>query len=253
MRYFLACLIPLALCCLISSNTIGMGSLSFVAPYPYTAFVIMDGDSLPQTNGSSSGAVLLNYVNEVTGISPLSLGKNTVAVGGDTLVDNINNFNNRVTPACAYVTATYGQIPLVVSIFSGGNDIRNGASAATIYANLQTYVGLVRTNCPSAKAQVSVYPVQCDISLNGAWVAVLQSLNNSVIANATVAQSSGGLGADGLVNYFSEPTVGANTYASSALCGFPNQYSPDGAHWSDLAKSIEAGVESAALSTLIGH
>lgn len=235
----------------ISSNILGMARITKIGPYPYTAYVIMDGDSLPQTNGSTTGANLLAYVN-ISGVSPY-LGLNTVAVAGATLVDNINTFSKYVTPVCLYVTTTYGSIPLVVSIFSGGNDIRNGASAATIYANLRTYVNLVRTNCPTAKVQVSIYPVQCDMVMNGAWIAVLQTLNNSVIAGATTPQSGGGLGADGLVNYFAEPTVGANTYASSALCGFPNIYSPEGGHWTDLAKSLEGVVASTALATLIPH
>jgi hypothetical protein len=40
------------------------------------------------------------------------------------------------------------------------------------------------------------------------------------------AQNSGGYGADGIANYWADPTVGANSYSMSAFCN--RTYSVDG-------------------------
>jgi hypothetical protein len=224
----------------------GMGKVPRPNPF-YQGYLVNDGDSLPTIDGSTDGGSLMTYV----AVPGKALAAPTVAVIGQTLAGNITSFPNTVGAVYNSAKAVYGvSIPFVVQIYAGGNDIRGGASAATIFANLQSYVNLVHALGPNAKVIVVGYLVQCDIQQNGSWVAVLQTLNTNVIANWNVIQGSGGLGADGLANYFANPTIGPNTYASSAFCGFPNTYSPDGQHMTDVAKAIAGPIEVAAATPL---
>jgi hypothetical protein len=58
-------------------------------------------------------------------------------------------------------------------------------------------------------------------------------------------QSLGGLEADALVDYFGDPTIGDNTYSSSAFCSA--QWSRDGSHLNDGGKAIMGRIEAEAI------
>ena len=51
----------------------------------------------------------------------------------------------------------------------------------------------------------------------------------------------GGLDADGLVDYFGDSTIGANTYSYSAFCNA--EWSKDGQHLNDAGKAIMGHIE----------
>lgn len=206
----------------------------------YQGYLINDGDSLSTTIGSSDGGTILTYVN----VPGKTLAYATVAISGQTLAGNISTFPNTVGAVYNSMRTIYGtSIPFVVQILSGANDIRLGGTASAIYANLQAYINLVHALGPNAKVMATTYLVQCDIFGNGPQLAVLQTLNNSVISNWNVVQSSGGLNADGLVNYWADLTIGPNSYVSSTFCGFPNIYSPDGQHATNVSKAIMGSLE----------
>lgn len=216
------------------------------------AYLIDDGDSFFTTAGTAAtgGQTILGYVI-VPGKSPY-LGKYIVAKDGQTMATVLANFTTNITPLYNQATTLYGSsYQFVVQLLAGANDIRAGTAASVIYANMQSYVNAVHALGSNAKVTVGSYPLQCDVFQNSTWLASLQTLNGLIIAGATTAQGSGGLGADGLANFFADPTVGMNTYSSSAFCGSPNQYSPDGQHGTALSKSIFAPVESAAVTPLM--
>jgi hypothetical protein len=59
------------------------------------------------------------------------------------------------------------------------------------------------------------------------------------------------LGADGLANYWADPTVGPGNYTGSAFCGSPNTITPDGQHPTDYAMQFFGNIASASLNALI--
>jgi hypothetical protein len=65
------------------------------------------------------------------------------------------------------------------------------------------------------------------------------------------AQGSGGLGADGIANYWVNTTIGPGNYNGSTFCNYPNSYSKDGTHPTDLAMSIMGSIEAAAVQPLL--
>lgn len=222
---------------------------NFVPPITVGS-VINDGDSLFQINGSSSQVTIASYL--WTASPPPNAPYSVTAVGGTTSTYSVANFSKNVTPVYSAATATYGVgTPVTIVLLTGGNDIRGSATAASVFANYQSYVNEVHALGANAKMLISTYPLQCDIFNNSAERAVLQQLNDLIYANWNVSQGSGGLGADGLVDFFGNTTVGMNTYASSAFCNAT--YSTDGMHGTDLTKSILGPVEGGAVTPFLSH
>lgn len=227
-----------------------LSKVSPIPAVPFVGFVINDGDSLFTTAGSASGVTITTYLWN-GGTAPNSLYRVT-AINGTTTTDDINNFSQHVTPVYNAIVQAYGgSIPVLIALSGGANDIRAGSTAAAIYANYQTYINLVHALGANAKMLIPAIPLQCDILNNATFLAKLQQLNNLIYANWNVSQGSGGLGADGLVDFFGNTTVGMNTYASSAFCNAT--YSTDGQHGTDLTKSILGPVEGGAVTPFLLH
>jgi hypothetical protein len=77
-------------------------------------------------------------------------------------------------------------------------------------------------------------PHECTDRIHGGW---------------NKARSAGGLGADGLVDYFGNPDLGDNTYAASIFCS--RNWSPDGGHLNDRGKVIMARIESRVIEAYV--
>ncbi len=204
--------------------------------------LINDGDSLSTTFGSSDHKTFMSYA--LSALTPVLRSVN-VAINGETLATMVSDFS-------AHVGVLYdSKYRLIVHILAGTNDIRVGSSAATIYSLLQTYVNDVHALGSNAKVIVGVNLVQCDIYNNAKELGVLKALNADIIANWNVAQGSGGLGADGIANYWANTTIGPDNYNGSTFCNYPNSYSKDGAHPTDLSMSIMGSIEATAVRPLL--
>jgi GDSL-like lipase/acylhydrolase family protein len=208
-------------------------------------YLISDGDSLSTTAGSSDGKTVSDY----TGL-PANIVSVVVGVGGATTTGMVAAFATHVTARYTTAVAVAGSsVPFVVHFIIGANDITLGTPFATSYANIQTYINNVHALGSNAKVIIATVPLECNIFGNGTWLTLLQAYNNSIYANWNVPQASGGLGADGLDDWFAEPTVGMNTYASSAFCS--STYSPDGLHLNDFGKAFLGPLEGAAAAKLL--
>lgn len=206
------------------------------------SILVNDGDSLYQFTGSTFPTTSLTPF--CTDDLPKSfIVAQNVSIGGATCDSLLSTFFSRVTPL--YQSG----VPFVVSLLVGGNDVRAGDSAATIITNLKAYVSAVKALGSNALCALSTYPVQCDVSQSPTWTAVLQTVNNDLIANWNVSQGSGGYGADALVNYWADPTIGPGNYTSSLFCN--TNYSADGHHGNDAVKQIMGQIEASALAPLL--
>lgn len=219
-----------------------------VPPLAYKGYLVNDGDSFSNTHGSTDGASIMTYVS----VPNRNLAMATTAVTGQTLSGNISTFPATVLPIYSAASKIYGtSLPFIVQILSGANDIRSSVAVSTIYANLQTYVNLVHALGANAKVVVGSQPVQCDIFNSSPELTALQTYNGDIRSNWNVAQSSGGLGADGLSDFWANSTIGQGNYTGSAFCGFPNTYSSDGQHPTDAAMAILGPIEETAVQPLI--
>lgn len=205
--------------------------------------IVEDGDSFVSGKGSSFDNSIFRF--SLTELKyPVRAFNN--AVPGKTMAQLDSTFSTSVP--------TYYQSGYTVFVvhFSGGaNDIRFAVPVSTIYSEYQSYINKVHALGSNAKVVIATNPLQCDIFQNPTELAALQSLNGMIIANWNVAQGSGGLGADGLDNLWATPTVGPGNYSGSVFCGFPNQYSPDGQHPTDLSMSLYGPVQAAALNAVL--
>lgn len=220
----------------------GGASTSYQPPSGPLPILVNDGDSMSTTSGSSRGITFQYYA-----IASLTLRQPivayNVAVTGETLATMVANFATNVTPLYQ------ANVPFVLFILGGGNDIRTGQTGAATYALLQTYVNLGHALGANVKVVVGSYPLQCDIQASPSQNTQMQVFNGDVETLWNVPQSSGGLGADGLADFFVNPIIGMNTYASSAFCN--QQYSADGQHGTDLTKSIMGPIAGAAMQPLL--
>src|SRR5262245_23634164 len=137
----------------------------------------------------------------------------------------------------------------IVHSLGGANDVRAGASATQIYPYLQAYVRSVRALGSNAIALVSTYPLQCDIFKAQPLKAAIQSYNDLIYAGWNKPQTSGGLGADGLVDYFGDSTIGANSYSYSAFCN--TEWSGEGQHLNDAGKARMGQIEAQAIAKFL--
>jgi hypothetical protein len=204
--------------------------------------LINDGDSLSTTFGSSDRKTFMLYA--LSALTPVPRSAN-LAINGETLATMVSDFS-------AHVGALYDpKYRLIVHILAGTNDIRAASSEATIYGLLQTYVNDVHALGSNAKVIVGVNLVQCDIYNRANELGVSEALNAHIIAGWNVAQGSGGLGADGIADYWTNTTIEPGNYNSSTFCNYPNSYSKDGAHPTDLSMSIMGSIEAAAVQPLL--
>jgi hypothetical protein len=116
---------------------------------------------------------------------------------------------------------------------------------------LQTYVNNVHALRSNAKVVVGVNLVQCDIYNRSNELGVLEALNADIIAGWNVAQGSGGLGADGLADYWANTAIRPGNYNGSTFCNYPNSYSRDGVTRTVLSMSIMGSIEAAAVQPLL--
>jgi hypothetical protein len=168
-----------------------------------------------------------------------------VAVNGETLATMVSDFS-------AHVGILYDpKYRLIVHIIAGTIDIRAASSAARIYSLVQAYVNNVHALRSNAKVVVGVNLVQCDIYNRSNELGVLEALNADIIAGWNVAQGSGGLGADGLADYWANTTIRPGNYNGSTFCNYPNSYSRDGVTRTVLCMSIMGSIEAAAVQPLL--
>jgi hypothetical protein len=235
-------LLPLAVCLLIPTPVRGQSVEDQRSPQQGGVYLINDGDSLMSINGSSTRRTSLSFV--VPLLKGAALTANT-SIPGETLAQMVANFSKNV--GSKY---DKGYRLFIVHSLGGGNDIRARASASDLYALLQQYVKAVHALGPNAVAIVSSYPLQCDIFNHPERRVALQSYNNLIYDGWNKPQSSGGLGADGIVDYFADPTIGANTYSSSAFCSA--DWSTDGGHLNDAGKAIMGLIEAQGILQFLG-
>jgi hypothetical protein len=197
-------------------------------------YLINDGDSLLGVYGSSTRRTSMTFAVPLVEVD--SLRAVNTSIPGEKLWEMVSNFSTSVATKYDSRYKTF-----IVHSLGGGNDIRDGASVANVYALLQSYVNAVHALGPNAIALVATYPLQCDIFNSATRMDRLQSYNKLIYAGWNRPQSAGGLDADGLVDYFADPTVGANTYSSSAFCSV--EWSKDGQHLNDAGKAIMGRIE----------
>jgi len=201
---------------------------------------VNDGDSFLATNGSQTGRTIMDFVRPQI---PYPIIPYNISVPGTEINGRITNFSTTVTPL-------YDGVHIFVLHFMcGANNIRNGDSAATTFSLLQQYFSMAKGLGNLCYCLAGGNPLQCDISMSGTELPVFQTFNENVRQNWGISQGNGGLGVDGLVDYFSDPTVGAGNYVTSALCS--STYSPDGQHGNDLTKSILAPYQVSSFFNLI--
>lgn len=210
-------------------------------PFALRSILVNDGDSLLQFTGGAFGTTSMVFCTDALKLS-FVVGQN-VSAGGATAETLLANFAANVAP---YYQST---VPFVVHLLVGGNDIRAGDSAATLKANIKSYVNLVHALGANAKIAVSTYPLQCDLCTDAGWNATTKAFNDDLIATWNLPQGLGGYGADALLNYFADPTIGANNYVTSAFCD--PAYSADGHHGNDIVKQIMGQIEAEAVRPLL--
>ena len=201
--------------------------------------LVTDGDS--QMNGGPVSPFLTSYI--AADLTTKNLFTGNVAIPGETVASMAINCASHMAPLYK------ASVPFIATILGGGNDIRAGDTAAQIYASLQSWVACIHNLGPNAKAIISTYTIQCDIFENGTENAVLEAYNNLIYANWNVPQSSGGLGADALIDYFADPTVGDNIYTASAYCS--GAWSSDGQHLNAAGNTILAGIAAPVIALLL--
>ena len=205
-------------------------------------YLINDGNSLLHVNGSpltkktSLSFALLLLNGSVRAVN--------TSIPGETLAQMVESFSNNVGSKYESKYRVF-----IVHSLGGGNDIRAGAPAAGVYALLQAYVRSVHALGPNALAIVSTYPLQCDIFRTQPRRAAIQSYNDLIYGGWNKPQQVGGLGADGFVDYFGDPTIGANTYSHSAFCD--TEWSKDGQHLNDAGKAIMGRIEAQAIAKFL--
>lgn len=208
--------------------------------------LVQDGDSLFATDGSETSPALTTLDFALQTFTKQIYWHN-VSLGGRTMSTLVSIFPTNVAPFYKP-----NETKFVVHVIGGGNDIRASKTAAQIFASLQQYVNLVHALGSNAVVAVATTPLQCDVLGNPTWLSALQTYNGLIQAGWNVSQASGGLGADALIDYFANPTIGMNTYASSAFCD--STYSntiPPGQHLNNLGKSIMGPIESPVIMSLI--
>jgi hypothetical protein len=236
--YFLALVLGLALTSLFSAESSGDPR----STNQETIYLINDGDSLMSVMGSSSGKTSLSFV--VPKLPSGALTANT-SIPGETLAQMVANFWQHVGRKHSYDYRLF-----IVHSLGGSNDLRRGTPAASIYALLQAYVKSVHALGSNAVSIVATYPLQCDIFNNPARRDAIKSFNELIYERWNKPQSSDGLEADALVDYFGDPTIGANSYSSSAFCS--PQWSQDGGHLNDDGKAVMGRIEVEAIAKYLG-
>lgn len=202
-------------------------------------YVINDGDSLSLAQSfNNSPNSFQTYA--LSDLAHSFLVTYNVAVGGIGVPQMISGFNANIS---SVYTTSY---PFIVVIEGGANDIRGGTAAGTIFSDLQSYVNLVHGLGGNARAVVGSLPMQCDLFNNASWKAAVQTLNASIISSWNVSQGSGGLGADALIDFYDDPTIG-QTNGSTGFCN--TVYSPSpGQHPTLAAMAILGAIEAAAIA-----
>jgi hypothetical protein len=209
----------------------------------YSNVVVTDGDSISAGRGSA-----LNNSPTKFALKKLNhpIRAYNIAIPGETVCTMASQFNANIAPIYKVSYANF-----VVHLFGYTNDIRQSGTASGIYGCLQNYVNLVHALGPNAKVIITTGYLPCDIFQSGTELPIFQTVTNNILANWNVAQSSGGLGADGLDNWFGIPIVGPGNYSSSVFCGFPNNYTPDGVHPTDYTDSILGQYQAASINALL--
>jgi hypothetical protein len=227
-------------CCLAAQLQAGTQSIRAAQPKDQV-YLINDGDSLLNLNGSPSGMTSMSYaMSQIKGL----VGASNTSISGETLAKMVNDFSRNV--GSKYQTR-YDTV--IVHSLGGGNDIRLGTSVSELYSLLQKYVRSVHALGPHAFSIISTYPVQCDILKDPMQNATLHLYNDLIYQGWNKPQMSGGLGADGIVDYFNDPTIGANSYTYSAFCSA--RWSRDGEHLNDEGKEIMGQIESQAITRFL--
>ena len=151
------------------------------------------------------------------------------SISGETLAQMVRNFSTNVAKRYNRKYKNF-----IVHSLGGGNDIRAGASPANLYILLQSYVNAVHALGPNATAVIATYPLQCDIFKSTKRMDSLRSYNDLIYSGWNKPQNAGGLGADGLVDYFGDTTIGPST---SILVFCSVEWSKDGQHLNDAGKA----------------
>lgn len=204
-------------------------------------FVINDGDSLLAENGSPrSRATSLKFALQALGGGAEGA---TVAISGTTMNQAVARFSANVGPHIVH------DRPVILHILSGGNDLRKGTPPGKVFELLRDYVALAQSF--GMKTVVSTYPLQCDVLQNPDWKTSLHRLNELVYVSWARPREEGGLGADGLVDYFADREIGPGDYDRSAFCD--RKRSPDNLHFSDDGKVVMGEIEADAIRALIAR
>lgn len=204
--------------------------------------IIGDGDS---TNSGAGSWVDNSITRYAVGQTIRPVQAINMAQYGQTLSSMVTNFSTRIAPIYSSAYQNF-----VVHVYAGPNDIRGGATAAAVYANLQTYVAAAKALGSNVRVIVAVPMLQCDTYANGTWNSALQTLNANIRANWAAAQGAGGLGADGIADYMADPTIGPNSYASSYFCSNVPA-SPDGQHPTDATMQYFAPIMATAINSIL--
>jgi hypothetical protein len=104
----------------------------------------------------------------------------------------------------------------IVNLLWGTNDIVSGGrTAVQVYADLQTDIALIKALGPNVKVNVGTLLPRGSITT--AQIASTTALNTMIVNGYNQSQATGGLGADGLIDYASDALL-ATCNTSQVVC-----------------------------------
>lgn len=141
---------------------------------------IADGDSIAESAGVIQWPG--SYTANTLALMPVPLSPFVLGWSGVTLASLVSSASARVDT----IANQYPNIPAVVSIHAGTNDLNGGASAATVYGNMQTYTAARRAASEKVVAVTTLSRAAPVDTNRGALNSSMQSgfLNGTLVTDA---------------------------------------------------------------------
>lgn len=195
-----------------------------------TRRVIFKGDSITAASAPTS-LYFDGYAKQATSLLSQPCAVYNVSGGGQQIQNEVGFY-------AAQTGLLLGQYPTdsrVVLLFLGTNDLTiGGRTAAQIYADIQTYAGLVR----GSGGKVIVSTILPNVGWDGTQQTTRTDLN-------TLVRTNWASFADGLADFGADATMGPQAAAANTALY------PDGLHPSRLGHSYLAPIAAAAINALL--
>ena len=209
----------------------GQLATRFSIPAPSTKRLIFAGDSICAQSFAPQKYQLFGYAKQSVDLMMEPAHAYNVSGGGNTLNGTaIPNFASQITP----ILSRYPTDNRIVFCAYGTNDLTiAGRSAAQIYADLQTYCGMVRAG--GGKVIVAT------LLPNASWNGTQQTTRNDF--NTLVRTNWAGF-ADGIADFALDSTMGPQSAASNTTLY------EDGLHITNIGAAYLAPIVAAAVDAL---